>query len=50
MARPKIWLGKVKTAKVKIYDETFVRYKGYLAMKGKTIQQDLEEHINQTIK
>lgn len=45
MARKKIWLGKFRTMKVKVYDETFDRYKGYLAMKKKTIQQDIEEYI-----
>lgn len=50
MGRKKVWLGTFRTAKVKIYDETFNRYKGYLAMKKKTVQEDLEEHINNTLK
>jgi hypothetical protein len=31
--------------KIKIYEEAFNRYKGYLAMKNRTIQQDIEEYI-----
>ncbi len=51
MARPIKWqIGKFKKFKLKLYDETAKRYQTILAAKGKTIQQDFEDHVNQTIK
>jgi len=51
MARPIKWqVGKFKKFKLKLYDETANRYKQVLDIKGKTIQQDFEDHVNQTIK
>lgn len=49
MGRKKIWLGKFKSLKVKIYDGTYDRYTMVLKGKDKTIQEDLEEHIQRTI-
>ena len=49
MGRKKIWLGNFKSLKVKVYDETLVRYKLVLKGRKKTIQQDLEDYINKTI-
>ena len=34
---------------IKIYCETYKRYKQILKIKGKTIQQDIEDHINKVI-
>ncbi len=50
MGRKKLWSGTFKSLKVKIYDETYNRYKMILIAKNKTIQEDLEDYINQTIK
>jgi hypothetical protein len=49
MGRKKIWLGTFKSLKVKIYDEKYRRYKMILDGRNKTIQEDLEEHVNKTI-
>lgn len=51
MARPKKWkVGEFQKFKLKLYGETAERYKQVLQIKGKTIQQDFEDHVNQTIK
>lgn len=51
MARPIKWeVGKFKKFKLKLYSETAQRYQQVLEIKGKTIQQDFEDHVNQTIK
>lgn len=49
MGRKTIWVGKFKSLKVKVYDETLDRYKLVLRGRKKTIQQDLEDYINRTI-
>ena len=48
MGRKKLWLGDFVALKVKIYNETHARY--LVALKGKSIQQDLEEHIINVIR
>lgn len=51
MARPKKWnVGKFKNFKLKLYGETAERYQQVLNIKKKTVQQDFEDHVNQTIK
>jgi len=51
MARPIKWeVGKFQKFKLNLYKETADRYKQILDAKGKTIQQDFEDHVNQTIK
>jgi hypothetical protein len=51
MARPIKWqVGKFRKLKLKLYEETAERYQQVLRIKGKTIQQDFEDHVNQTIK
>ena len=50
MARPKKWnVGKFKNFKLKLYGETADRYQQVLSIKKKTVQQDFEDHVNQTI-
>lgn len=46
--RKKWILGKFKTIKLKLYDETLKRYQAYLKFKypkGRTMQEDLENYI-----
>jgi len=43
-------LGKFKFMRVRIYSETSKRYKAYCVSKGRTVQEDLEEYINKTLK
>lgn len=51
MARPKKWnVGKFKNFKLKLYKETADRYQQVLNIKKKTVQQDFEDYVNQTIK
>ena len=51
MARPIKWKqGKFKKLKFKIYEPTLKRYKQILDAKNKSMQQDFEDHVNQTIK
>jgi len=40
----------IKSLKVKVREDSYEKYTKILKVKGKTIQQDLEEYINQTIK
>lgn len=50
MGRKIKWeVGKFRSAKVKIYEETFNRYKLILKGRNRTVQQDLEDHIVKTI-
>jgi len=49
MGRKKIWPKEIKTMKIKTDLDTFDRYKGYLKMKKKTIQEDLEGYVKKTI-
>lgn len=51
MARPIKWkVGKFRKLKLKLYEETANRYQQVLKAKDKTMQQDFEDHVNQTIK
>jgi hypothetical protein len=51
MARPKKWkVGEFKKFKLKLYEEVANRYKIILDAKGKTIQQDFEDHVREVIK
>jgi len=50
MARNKIWLGKVRTIKVKLNEETFYRYKAQLISEKKTIQDDIQNYIIEKLK
>lgn len=50
MARPIKWkIGKFRTMKLKLYGETFERYQQIVKARKKTIQQDFEDYVNQTI-
>lgn len=51
MARPKKWkIGEFKKFKLKLYEETAIRYKKVLDSKKKTIQQDFEDHVREVLK
>jgi len=51
MARPIKWeQGKFKKVKFKLYEPTLNRYKQIIVMKGKTMQKDFEDHVDDTIK
>lgn len=51
MARPTTWKpGEYRKIKLKLTLETVGRYQQVLKIKGKTMQQDFEEHVNTIIK
>lgn len=51
MGRPKKWEpGQFQKFKLKLPGETADRYKQIIEAKCKTIQQDFQDHVEQTIK
>jgi len=50
MGRPAKWvLGKFRIIKLRVYEDKIDRYKQILKAQNKTMQQDLEDHINRVI-